>query len=54
VEALSRTNLENALAYFLDQDILSDKERKLTLGAAATTLEQREALRTELRGFIGR
>jgi glycerol-3-phosphate O-acyltransferase len=54
VEALSRTNLENALAYFLDQDILSDKERKLTLGAAATMLEQREALRTELRGFIGR
>jgi glycerol-3-phosphate O-acyltransferase len=54
VEALSRTTLENALAYFLDQDILSEKERKVTLGAAAATPEQREALQAELRGFIVR
>jgi glycerol-3-phosphate O-acyltransferase len=54
VEALSRTTLENALAYFLDQDILSEKERKVTLGAAAAAPEQREALQAELRGFIVR
>ena len=54
VEALSRTTLENALAYFLDQDILSEEERKVTLGTAAATPEQREALQAELRGFIVR
>jgi glycerol-3-phosphate O-acyltransferase len=54
VEALSRPTVENAVAYMLDQDILAERERKVLLGQAAATPEQREALQTELRGFIVR
>ena len=53
-EAISRTTLENALAYLLDQRVLEERERKVQLAPDFTSLEQREALRAGLRDFIGR
>jgi glycerol-3-phosphate O-acyltransferase len=53
-EAISRTTLENALAYLIDQRVLEERERKVQLGPEVATLEQREALRAGLRAFIGR
>src|SRR5262249_52353273 len=53
-EAISRTTLENALAYLLDQRVLEERERKVQLAPDFTALEQREALRAGLRDFIGR
>jgi glycerol-3-phosphate O-acyltransferase len=53
-EAISRTTLENALAYLLDQRLLEEKERKVQLGPEVATPEQREALRAGLLTFIGR
>jgi glycerol-3-phosphate O-acyltransferase len=53
-EALSRTTLENALAYLLDQGLLEERERKLYLGPEVATAEQREALRAELLAFTGK
>jgi glycerol-3-phosphate O-acyltransferase len=53
-EAISRSTLENALSYLLDQGMLEERERKVHLGPAVTTAEQREALRAELRAFIGK
>jgi len=52
-EAISRTTLENALSYLLDQRLLEERERKVQLGPEATATEQREALRGGLRAFIG-
>ncbi len=53
-EALSRTTLENALAWLLDQEMVVERDRKLVLGPAAERSEQREAFRAELHSFLGR
>jgi glycerol-3-phosphate O-acyltransferase len=52
-EALSRTTLENALAWLVDQELVAERERKLVLGPAAERPEQREAFRQELRSYLG-
>jgi len=52
-EALSRTTLENALAWLVEQELVAERERKLVLGPAAERLEQREAFRQELRSYLG-
>jgi glycerol-3-phosphate O-acyltransferase len=53
-EAISRTTLENALAWLLDQELVAERERKLVLGPAAERPEQRDAFRAELRAYLGR
>ena len=53
-EAISRTTLENALAWLVDQELIAERERKLFLGPAAERPEQREAFRAELRAYLGR
>ena len=48
-EALSRTTLENAVSYFLDQKIIVETDRKLGFGAAGDT---RLARVEELKGLL--
>ena len=45
-EAISRTTLENALAWLLEQEMVVERDRKLVLGPAAERPEQRDAFRT--------
>jgi len=52
-EAISRTTLENALAWFVEQEMVAERERKLVLGPGAERPEQREAFREELRSYLG-
>lgn len=51
-EAVSRTNLENATAWFVDQKILVEKDKKLELGPNGAEPAQRQQLVEELRGFL--
>ena len=53
-ESLSRPTLENAVAYFLDQKILVEQDKKLTFGPAAQSSEQRERLVVDLRTYLNR
>jgi glycerol-3-phosphate O-acyltransferase len=53
-ESLSRPTLENAVAYFLDQKIVVEADKKLSLGPAAQTAEQRERLVVDLRTYLNR
>jgi len=53
-EAISRTTLENALAWLLEQEMVVERDRKLLLGPAAERPEQRDAFRSEVRAFLGR
>jgi len=53
-EAVSRTTLDNALAWLVDQELIAEPERKLVLGPAAERPEQRAAFRAELRAYLGR
>jgi glycerol-3-phosphate O-acyltransferase len=53
-EAISRTTLENALAWLVDQELLAERERKLVLGPAAERTGQRDVFRGELRAYLGR
>jgi len=53
-EAISRNTLENALAWLLDQEMVTERDRKLALGPGAERAEQREAFRAELRSYLGR
>ncbi|HEY1905994.1 MAG TPA: 1-acyl-sn-glycerol-3-phosphate acyltransferase [Myxococcaceae bacterium] len=52
-EAVSRTTLDNALSWLLDQQMVAESDRKLVLGPAAEQPEQREAFRDELRSYLG-
>src|SRR5262245_18644213 len=52
-EAISRTTLENALAWLVEQEMVVDRDRKLVLGPGADRPEQREAFRDELRAYLG-
>jgi len=51
-EAVSRTTLENALAWFVDQQMIVERDRKLVLGPGAETDEEREAFRDQLRSYL--
>jgi glycerol-3-phosphate O-acyltransferase len=51
-EAISRTTLENAVSWLLEQEMLAERDRKLILGPAAERPEQREAFRDELRSYL--
>ncbi|MGZ6134082.1 MAG: 1-acyl-sn-glycerol-3-phosphate acyltransferase [Myxococcaceae bacterium] len=53
-EAISRSTLENALAWLLEQEMAVERDRKLVLGPAAERPEQRDAFRTEVRAYLGR
>ena len=52
-EAISRTTLENALAWLVEQEMVVERDRKLVLGPRADRPEQREAFRDELRAYLG-
>jgi glycerol-3-phosphate O-acyltransferase len=52
-EAISRTTLENAVAWLLEQEMVVERDRKLVLGPGAERPEQREAFRDELRAYLG-
>src|SRR5262249_47123655 len=47
-EAISRTTLENALAWLVEQEMVAEHERKLVLGPGAERPEQRDAFREEV------
>ncbi|MFL5318325.1 MAG: glycerol-3-phosphate acyltransferase, partial [Myxococcaceae bacterium] len=51
-ESLSRTTIENALAYLLDQKLLVEKDKKLELGAAMKDGKARSELAGEIRSFL--
>jgi glycerol-3-phosphate O-acyltransferase len=51
-EAISRTTLENALSWLLEQEMVLERDRKLVLGPAAERPEQREVFRDELRSYL--
>src|SRR5215472_17524869 len=51
-EAISRTTLENALSWLLEQEMVAERDRKLVLGPAAERPEQREAFRDQLRSYL--
>ena len=53
-EAISRTTLENALAWLLEQEMVAERDRKLVLGPTAERPEPREAFRDELRAYLDR
>jgi glycerol-3-phosphate O-acyltransferase len=53
-EAISRTTLENALAWLVEQEMVAERERKLVLGSGAERRDQRDAFREELRSYLGR
>jgi glycerol-3-phosphate O-acyltransferase len=52
-EAVSRTTLDNALTWLMEQQMVAERDRKLVLGPAAEQPEQREAFRAEIRSYLG-
>jgi glycerol-3-phosphate O-acyltransferase len=52
MESISRTNLENALAWFLERGILIEEDRKLRLGPAGSDAGARESLIVEIRRYL--
>lgn len=53
-EALSRTTLENAVLFLLDQKYLVEQDKKLTVGPAMQSAEARETFTSELRQYLNR
>jgi len=53
-ESLSRTTLENALGWLLEQGYLAEEGKALKLGARAATAEDRAQFVLQLRGFARR
>ena len=53
-EAISRTTLENALAWLVEQQMAAERDRKLVLGPAAEQPAQREEFRAEIRSYLAR
>ena len=51
-EALSRTNVENALAYFLERRILQGTDKRFSVGADFGTTAARRAVVEELRRYL--
>ena len=53
-EALSRTTLENAVEYFLDQEVLVEEDRQLKLAPGFQEASARQALAEEIRAYLER
>jgi glycerol-3-phosphate O-acyltransferase len=51
-ESLARTNIENAIAYFMERKILQGSERRFSMGPAYATNEARRAVAEELRPYL--
>jgi glycerol-3-phosphate O-acyltransferase len=51
-EALARTTLENAIAYFLERKILQGTEKRFSVGPAYETAVARRAIAEELRSYL--
>ncbi len=53
-ESVSRTNLENALLWFLDREILVEENKKLKLGPRGEDEAERTKLAADIRAFLQR
>jgi glycerol-3-phosphate O-acyltransferase len=53
-EAVSRTNLENALGWLLDREYLVEDARRIRIGPRGTQPEERARLADQVRGFLSR
>jgi glycerol-3-phosphate O-acyltransferase len=53
-EAMSKTSVENALSFLLEQGFLVEKDRRLELGPAGASPEARERFSDEIRGYVER
>ncbi|ATB47628.1 1-acyl-sn-glycerol-3-phosphate acyltransferase [Corallococcus macrosporus] len=53
-ESLAKVTLENAVAYLLDQKLLAEADKKLTLGPAATEPQARAQLVDAIREYLKR
>ena len=53
-EAISRTTLDNALSWLIDQDMAVERDRKLVLGPLAERPEQRAAFLGDVRSYLAR
>jgi len=51
-ESLSRTNIENAISYFVDLRILQGTEKRFSLGPSHAAASERRALADEIRRFL--
>jgi glycerol-3-phosphate O-acyltransferase len=51
-ESLARTNLENAIAYFMERKVLQGSERRFSVGPAYATDVARRAVAEELRPYL--
>jgi glycerol-3-phosphate O-acyltransferase len=51
-ESLARTNIENAIAYFLERKVLQGGEKRFSVGPAYTTDVARRAVAEELRRYL--
>jgi glycerol-3-phosphate O-acyltransferase len=51
-ESLARTNIENAIAYFLERKILQGTERRFSVGPAYATDAARRSVAEELRPYL--
>ncbi|HMK74273.1 MAG TPA: 1-acyl-sn-glycerol-3-phosphate acyltransferase [Myxococcaceae bacterium] len=51
-ESLSRTNIENAIAYFVDLKILQGSEKRFSLGPGARGDAERRALGEDIRRYL--
>ncbi len=53
-ESVSRTNLENALLWFLDREVLVEENKKLKLGPRGQSEDDRQKLAADIRAFLER
>jgi len=51
-ESLARTNIENAIAYFMEQKVLHGSEKRFSVGAAYATEAARRGLAEEMRRYL--
>jgi glycerol-3-phosphate O-acyltransferase len=51
-ESLSRTNIENAIAYLLDAKVLQGTEKRFSVGPEYGTAAARKAMAEELSGYL--
>jgi len=51
-ESLARTNIENAIAYFMERKILQGTEKRFSVGPGYGTAAARRAIAEELRRYL--
>jgi glycerol-3-phosphate O-acyltransferase len=51
-ESLARTNIENAISYFMERKVLTGSEKRFSMGPAFSTDVARRAIAEELRRYL--